>query len=284
MSVGTKRKTKMYRSQKLQYVGLAVLAAAAFGVVGFVFLGPTPGAPSSSVTFTPKPVVSPTPTPTPAPVLAEGMLGAIQAAVQTGGAEPLVISVLGDSTGNGPGEWVDLWAQHLAKYGTVTLHQWEQVANDWDPAPKAYPGAGGRSIEIWNGSQPGSTYTYPLERLELIQPVKPSFVILSFGHNLAPKTADLGSVDLLAAVDAKWGTAIPAVVTIQNPAQGSRETRTQTSVDVLTAWAPRAGYPTINVNKAFIDNGGAAALLQDEVHPNGAGSKVWADAVIATLG
>jgi hypothetical protein len=209
------------------------------------------------------------------------MLGAIQSTIT--GPDPVIISVLGDSTGNGPGEWVDLWATHLAKYGTVTLHQWDQPTNAWSPTPKVVPG-GPKAITIWNGSMPGSTYVYPLERLDAMQPEKPSFVILNFGHNMAAKSADAGSADLLATVDKKWGASVPAAITLQNPAQGERELRTKASVDALTAWAPKAGYPTINVNKAFVDSGPIAAYLQDVVHPNPAGSQIWVDTVIATLG
>jgi hypothetical protein len=221
------------------------------------------------------------PSATTAALKGEGMLGAIQQAIA--GPDPVTISVLGDSTGNGPGEWVDLWSKHLVKYGTVTLHMWNQAANDWEPEPRVFLG-GPKTITVWNGSQPGSTYTYPLERLETMQPEKPSFTIMSFGHNMAAKSADAGAAELLAAVDMKWGAAVPAAITLQNPAQGEREPHTKSSVDALTAWAPRAGYPTINVNKAFLDAGPIAALLQDVVHPNPAGSQIWVDTVIATLG
>lgn len=214
-------------------------------------------------------------------VTGDGMLGSIQAAVT--GPNDAVGSVLGDSTGNGPEEWVALWSQHLTKYGTVTLHMWNQDTSDWNPEPRVYPG-GSKQVTIWNGSQPGSTYTYPLERLDMMQPEKPSFTILSFGHNMAAKSADVGSAELLAAVDKKWGVVLPAAVTLQNPAQGEREPRTASSVNAITAWAPIAGYPTINVNKAIHDAGPVASFLQDDVHPNPAGSQIWADTVATTLG
>lgn len=265
------------KKQKLQYGGLAALTAVSIGVAGFALLDQSP--PVSS----PAPVVSlPVTTPAPAPTVDPApTLDAIRAAVA--GTESLVISVLGDSTGNAKGEWVELWSQHLAQYGTVTLHQWDDKAGAWNPKPIVVPGTD-RSITIWNGSHPGANYTYALERIDIMQPEKPSFLIHSFGHNKAAQLADGGAMDLLLAVNRKWAAPVPTVVVLQNPSQNAREFNTKESVDVLRAWAPRAGHPVIDVYGAFEAAGNLPSLLSDDVHPNPAGQKLWVDTVIATLG
>jgi len=46
------------------------------------------------------------------------------------------------------------------------------------------------------------------------------------------------------------------------------------------AWAKRSGRPTIDVTSAFRAGPvGLPALLMDDLHPNAAGSRVWAAAV-----
>ena len=274
----TQRKTKKRPSQKLQYIGLGLLAAVTFAVVGFVFLRPEPVAEPAPVRSVTAPATTQAAAPATDPA---ATLAAVKGMVT--GADPIVISVLGDSTGNAKGEWVELWSQHLGQYGTVTLHQWDDKSGAWNPKPIVVPGPE-RSITIWNGSHPGANYMYALERLDIMQPEKPSFLIHSFGHNKAAQLADGGAMDLLATVDKKWGAPVPAVVVLQNPSQNAREFNTKESVEVLQAWAPRAGHPVIDVYGAFEAAGNLPSLLADDVHPNPAGQKIWVDTVIAALG
>lgn len=267
--MGSERKQRSGEARiNSKYVFLAVLAVVTMAVAGFALFKPVP----DLGTYTAPKVTAPATT---APTAVKPLTGLLA------GTGALTISVLGDSTGNGVGEWVDLWAQGLAKSGTVTLHQWDSTKDGWFPNPTTYPG-GDRQITIWNGSQPGSNYTYPLERLDTISPKKPSFMVLNFGHNGAPQRVDSGMVDLIAAVEKKWGKT-PAVITLQNPAQGERENRTAFNVSVLREWAKEAGRPVIDVNKAFMDTGNVGALLADDVHPNPAGSRLWADTVIKAI-
>ena len=208
-------------------------------------------------------------------------LGDLRAMVS--GTGPLTVSVLGDSTGDEPGEWVDLWARDLSTRGTVTLHFWDAAASDWEPNPTVYPGPD-RPITVWNGSRAGASFGYPLEHLERIQPSRPAFTVLSFGHNPAPERADRGAAELLAAADARWGVRVPAAVVLQNPSLGLWERQTAASVAALRSWAPGAGYPAIDVNAAFRAHGELPDLLTDDVHPNSAGQRLWADTIAAALG
>ncbi len=133
--------------------------------------------------------------------------------------DALTISVLGDSTGDEPGEWVDLWARELSKRGTVTLHFWDGATDDWKAHPTVYPGPD-RPITVWNGSRSGASYAYPLEHLDRIQPSKPSLTVLNFGHNPAPERADKGAAELLAAADAKWSARVPGSDCAAEPVAG----------------------------------------------------------------
>lgn len=198
-------------------------------------------------------------------------------------ADKTTISVLGDSTGNSAGEWVDLWAKHLAAGASVTMHMWDEVAEDWKPQPIIY-GRGPKEIEIWNGSHPGASIEYGLNGLDKLQPAQPDFAIFSYGHNQAKTKIDEGLGALSQKIDAKWSAKVPAVVTIQNPSQGDREAISAAAAATVGKWAPAQGFPVIDVGTAFRDAGSLPALLRDNVHPNDAGSRIWTDTVIATIG
>lgn len=261
----------------------ALAAAASLALAGSASESPAASAKANDYESSQTPAES---TSTPAPIAnAAATRAKIQELIK--GPGTLVISVLGDSTGDKSGEWVDLWAKHLAKYGTVTLHMWDGKAADWSPKTITYPGPA-RQITIWNGSKSGADHQYPLERLSKIQPVKPTFQILSYGHNYLALRADSGAYDLLGQLSTKWGVPVPTAITLQNPARGAREARTLASVTYLKEWAATR-YPVIDVYTAFKAAGGSnlpALLLNDRtgVHPNPAGQKIWADTAIKTLG
>jgi hypothetical protein len=263
------------RAKLLLTVVLVVGAAALAGGALFQLTGPRPD-PVSPASAPAGAVPSPASAPAGAVPLTD-----LRALVSGPGA--LTISVLGDSTGDEPGEWVDLWARDLAARGTVTLHFWDAAAGDWEAHPTVYPGPD-RSITVWNGSRAGASYAYPLEHLHRIQPSRPSLTVLNFGHNPYPDRADEGAAELLAASDAKWAAPVPAAIVLQNPSLGMWQEQTAGSVAALRGWAPGAGYPVIDVNEAFRARGGLPGLLADDVHPNPAGQRLWADTVRAALG
>lgn len=221
----------------------------------------------------------PTPTETPtAPATVEQ----VRELVAT--SNPLTVSVLGDSTGNSDTEWVALWAQHLAESATVTVHFWDDVAGSYG-APVVY-GEGDRQIEIWNGALPGRTADDGLAAIEALQPAAPGLLILNYGHNQAATPIGAGLANIVSSTETRWELeGVPTVAIIQNPARGDRAALTAGSQDAVIAWAAEEGIPTVNVRDAFLANPNwAAEWMTDVVHPNDAGSVVWADAVIAALG
>ena len=197
------------------------------------------------------------------------------------GRDPVVVSVLGDSTGNEDGEWVDLWARSLGATRQVVLHQWDDVHGGWLPRTRTY-GRRGPTVTIWNGSKSGAQAGYAQARLATLQPQQPDLVLYSFGHNHSPGKV-VGPVRaLVSAVDARWpGTPTSAVI-LQNPQLGATAGDQAQVVGELARWAARAGLATIDVYDAFRSHADEASLFKDYRHPSPAGSAVWA-AVVGAL-
>lgn len=196
------------------------------------------------------------------------------------GDAPLTVSVLGDSTGNDAGEWVELWAQHLGATNSVTVHRWTQGAATW---PVTTYGEGKRVVNIWNGSEPGSNGMFARERFHAMQPVKPDLVIYNYGHNDSPSGAASDVEALQRMAEARWGAGLPFVVTLQNASRGKYQRVSAKSVSEQKAWAVQRGVPVIDI-ESTISEQNLDELLFDEVHPNQQGSRFWADKVAEALG
>jgi lysophospholipase L1-like esterase len=189
------------------------------------------------------------------------------------------LSVIGDSTGDQPGEWVELWARRLADDGRrVALHQW--AVDRFQPEPVQGP-ADGDEITIWNASLSGGQANWANDQLDAVQPERPDLILLSVGHNNL-STNIAGQLDeLQRELDRRWdGQDIPLIAILQNPGHGEHEGRQKATLDVLRTWAADQSVPTIDVTSAFTD---PATQLQDGVHPNERGSQIWADTVADAL-
>lgn len=236
-------------------------------------------APSASAdagaVFTPVPVGGEVTAPDPVP------LDEVRALFADG--RPLVISVLGDSTGNGTDEWVALWAADLGQSRNVVVQRWDPDTQAWS-LPTLRFGSSGPAVEIWNGSVPGWQPYQATEIVAAIQPAKPDLVIYNYGHNSTGNTIATQMSDLHAASTALWPEAPPpAVAVLQNPALGERGARQDHTMEVLATWAAITGLPTIDVLSAFYAAGDLAPLMIDDVHPNQQGSRIWADTIYGAL-
>ncbi|SDG21182.1 SGNH/GDSL hydrolase family protein [Microbacterium sp. 77mftsu3.1] len=259
---------------------LAFLVVAAVAAIPAIVSQPTT---SSAVELRPvAPLSTGVASPSSSPVAADGALGEVQALLA--GDDPIVISVLGDSTGNGPNEWVARWAKRIGETGsTVTVHYWDDVDETY--AEDVTYGSGSRAVEIWNGSMPGKNAMNALEIRDQLQPAEPDLIVYNFGHNIGPEPVDVTYSKIQKAAEEQWGGRILRVAMLQNPAHGTREAPTEGSQRRVSAWASRNGVPLVNIRDAFTANPEwVADYMLDEVHPNDAGSQVWVEQVIKTLG
>lgn len=198
--------------------------------------------------------------------------------------EPYVISVLGDSTGNAPGEWVHLVAEHIAKtFGrAVTVHDWDSERNAYGPVHTYGVGA---PVTVWNGSGPGKAAQYSKQWFGQMAPLPVNLTMINHGHN---KTQD-AIIGIAQLVDLAYGNTIPGggvVVMLQNP---RTDKAGQDEPDMINRLKeiyadPQLGVALVDVNSAFKVANLVELLREDGVHPSELGSRVWADTVITTLG
>lgn len=194
--------------------------------------------------------------------------------------EPLVISALGDSTSNTRQEWVHLWAEDLATTRPVTISHWNERTEDGFVEADVLSTSGANSpITIWSGSQGGATAAYAVDRLTTIIPEAPDLVLLNYGHNQSLGTAPTDFRDLLTALRTSFGQ-VPVVVVLQQPQADDANAQVR---QLISDWARSEGLATIDVAAAFLDQGDFEDLLEDPVHPNGAGSRLWAQTVGVAL-
>lgn len=235
--------------------------------------GPDVEEPSSStrsITESPSPSASPTATP-PAPI------GPVRRAVA--GADTVL--VIGDASGDRMGEWVDLWSQGIAdsqsKPRQVSLHTWDVVGQAF--VTSSVRGTG-PLLDLWNLSYPGTAADYATH-LDGV-PKKPGAVIYSLGHDRGQKALARAVRTTTVAITDKWGK-VPTAYVLQNPATGPRAKQQAAAVKQVRELAATDNAPVLDVNAAFRKSGDLAALLLDGALPNPEGSRVWADAVTASL-
>lgn len=190
------------------------------------------------------------------------------------------LTVLGDSTGNDTNEYVFLLAKQLsdAHNRPVIIHRWTNDAYE----SEMRIGAGRYApLHIWNGSVPGTTGEYALDHLEAIAP-KADLTILNYGHNYKGAwNTETVTLQLVNAVDGQHGNGAMLFMfqNPQNPETPDSEATSQKIREMVTT----ANYEAVDVYQAFKATGDIAPLMHDNIHPNPAGSQVWADAVAAKL-
>ncbi|HLS45512.1 MAG TPA: SGNH/GDSL hydrolase family protein [Ornithinicoccus sp.] len=282
-------------TRRLQDLGLVLLAAATAGLVFLAFSNVgdgvrslPPGAGASHIGGAPAAPTAPADTDqatTAAPDSARETSAADPALAEArealASADPVVMSVLGDSTSNARQEWVHRWALELSRDRPVTISHWDEAAQGGFVPPDVLSEEGeGSPLTIWSGSQSGANAAYPVQVLSLIVPETPDLVLLNFGHADTSESAAQNFAMLLDAVREGYGD-VPVVVVLQQPQVDDANADVR---DQIRTWAEGEGLDTIDVAQAFRDSGDVAALLQDDVHPNDAGSRLWAETVDQALG
>jgi len=224
---------------------------------------------TEAAAYTPTPAVTPS---APAPPKLNGVSAALKNI-----AEPFVIGVIGDSTGNGPDEWVSKMSEGIAVEAkrTVEFRNYNYVTKQYVTnqvyGPKTSP------VRVYNVGVPGATTDELTPFLKGLYPVAPSLIIVSVGHNQQPSTVTQALGKFIPAIKAEWPKAQILLVG-QNPSQDRFERQKQTVNSVMT-WADYLGYPSVSVFNAFANTPNFGALYADNVHVNAEGSKLWAGVV-----
>ena len=115
--------------------------------------------------------------------------------------EARTILVIGDSTGVGPGAWVDLVAQDLGADRQVALHEWDEDFRQFDQEATTY-GEVGDPLDIWNLSYQGVDADYP-ERMGALP--EPDVVLVNVGHDRSPRAVERAVLVTTEAVGERWG-------------------------------------------------------------------------------
>lgn len=190
------------------------------------------------------------------------------------------MTLLGDSTGNDSNEFTFILAKQMSDHydRPVIMHRWLEGGYTKDVTIGAGPNA---PIHIWNGSVTGSTGDYAVDHMEKIAH-KADLVMINYGHNYKSSwAAETITLRLVRELDQRI-SATAMLFVFQNP----QNPESAYSTDVrnkIRSMTTDAGYESIDVYQAFKDTSNVGALMLDSVHPNPAGSKVWADAVSSVL-
>lgn len=205
------------------------------------------------------------------------------------GTEDAVLAFLGDSTGNEDAEWI---YKTLIKLGqkfpawSIDYNLWNALDSTDSPTAvygstrRIQTGTGFRVLTVYNASTPGALAAYSVTRLARQLPVAPHAVVLSYGHNSAGTTARNDVLPLTRLLQETYPAA-PITLVAQNPRVSTDAgyaadlSRQQSIIDL----AQGEGFGLINALQRFLASPTYAAdwLNPDGLHPNPAGSDIWAD-------
>lgn len=196
---------------------------------------------------------------------------------------PYVISILGDSTGNDPGEWVDLIAQRIsvAYRRTVTVHDWNDDSSSYNP-PRTY--GAGAPVTVWNASARGKGPEYSRQWYKMMAPDPVDLTIVNHSHNSLERSIP-GIAELVRIAYANTEPGGGVAVVLQNPRTDQFAVRGQVTTDDLRRIYsdPNKGVVVIDVNAAFRGRDLATLLKPDGLHPTESGSQLWADTVASAM-
>ena len=113
---------------------------------------------------------------------------------------------------------MDLVAENLGEARTVSLHSWDEAAEQFAEAPTTY-GEAERRLDIWNLSYRGVAADYPEHLGDLPQP---DVVLLNVGHDRSPRAVERAVAVTTDAIGERWGD-VPIAFILQNPSVGDAE-------------------------------------------------------------
>ena len=202
---------------------------------------------------------------------------------------PFVVAVIGDSTGNEPGEWVDLAFRELSEDldRPLVQHPWDILTNSYLPEIRSNEDAESAPIIVWNGSASGKTGAYSLAWFERLVPAQPDLVIFNHGLNNVPDPATVAPqlTALVAEVERYWPQSVGFAAILENPRFDAWAAAHLAVIDNVTSWlAENQAIRPVDVHAAYLaDPAAGTLLLPDLLHPSPAGSALTARTVIDTL-
>lgn len=203
---------------------------------------------------------------------------------------PFVVTVIGDSTGNEQGEWVDLAFRQLSEELDRPLiqHPWDILTDSYLPEIRSNDDASAAPIILWNGSASGKTGAYSLLHFDALVPEQPDLVIFNHGLNNVPKPATVAPelTALVAEVERYWPESVGFAAILENPRFDQWAAAHATVIDNVGSWlAENQAVRPVDVHSAYIATGTAAEtlLLPDLLHPSPAGSALTAATVLEAL-
>lgn len=204
-------------------------------------------------------------------------------------AADLAILIPSDSTANEPSEWARRFGVGLGlRYPRWTIHErlWNDTTLVYDAATAIQSGTNGRTLTVYLCAVAGATTAYftGAKFQPAIGAVDADLVILSMGHNegsFAPLWWPQYTAFVESIAEAQQGASM--VLIGQNPAMANNYQAER--AELYREIAATRGFGFIDVHKAFTDTGNVAAFLNsvDKLHPNDAGSQLWADTVLAAF-
>lgn len=194
--------------------------------------------------------------------------------------------VLSDSTANETTEWVYLLAQLLATdfpAFTVQYRLWDTGTSNYGAATTIQTGSGAATLTVWNASIAGAN-ALRFSGADFVAGVRPAsigadpdLVILSYGHNGgAAIETQISMTGTMAAMVNRFMPFCPIILMGENPV--TTDSTMTAKVRVFRSLAAEQNFGWIDVHAYFIQYAVPLAnYYVDTIHPNAAGSALWAN-------
>lgn len=202
---------------------------------------------------------------------------------------PFTVAVIGDSTGDEPGEWVDLAFRELSEDldRPLVVHPWDILSNSYRQEIRSNDDGAAAPLIVWNGSASGKTGAYSLAHFATLVPAQPDVVIVNHGLNNVrkPSTVAPELTALVAEIERYWPQSVGYAAILENPRFDDWASAHDVVIDGVTSWlADNQAVRSIDVHSAYLNSPDVnALLLPDRLHPSPAGSALSAETVLAAF-
>lgn len=202
---------------------------------------------------------------------------------------PFVAVVLGDSTGNAQGEWVDLAFRELSEKLDRPLveHPWNLESARYGEPITANSDSNAAPIIVWNGSASGKTAEYSLRYYDTLVPQQPDVLLLNHGLNNVrkPDAVDGQFSDVLTRTEQSWPRSVGYAALLENPRFDDWADAHDAVLSRVQSWLDERPFVLgIDVHSAYLARRDPLSLLSvDLLHPSAAGSQLTADTVLAAI-